>query len=303
MTVAGLSSRDIATTLAGPGLRIRTGPVVTEIHSDLAPVAEGIALHYVGHACENAESFADFRIDIARPERSLRRWARPQAIFHFDGRTPFKPLPLAQAFPMLEWGLNWCVSSHCHQYLIVHAAVVEKTGRALILPAPPGSGKSTLCAGLVNRGWRLLSDELTLIEPATGCIVPLPRPVSLKNESIGVIRQFAPEAILGPTVLDTTKGSVAHMRPNLADVQRAADRVPPGWVVLPRFESGAAARLSPLSRGRAFMLFAENAFNYHVHGRRGFEVLADMIERCGCYEFVYSKLDEAIVIFDELARG
>jgi predicted ATPase len=31
----------------------------------------------------------------------------------------------------------------------------------VILPAPPGSGKSTLCAALVTRGWRLLSDELT----------------------------------------------------------------------------------------------------------------------------------------------
>ena len=36
--------------------------------------------------------------------------------------------------------------------------------RAVILPAPPGSGKSTLCAALVNRGWRLLSDELTLVD-------------------------------------------------------------------------------------------------------------------------------------------
>ncbi len=98
---------------------------------------------------------------------------------------------------MLEWGLNWCVSAHCHQYLIFHAAVIEKSGRALILPAPPGSGKSTLCAGLVNRGWRLLSDELTLIDIASCGVVPLPRPVSLKNASIDVIRAYAPAAAIG----------------------------------------------------------------------------------------------------------
>jgi predicted ATPase len=33
--------------------------------------------------------------------------------------------------------------------------VVERDGHALILPAMPGSGKSTLTAALVQRGWRL----------------------------------------------------------------------------------------------------------------------------------------------------
>lgn len=114
---------------------------------------------------------------------------------------------------MLEWGLNWCVSMHAHHYLIIHAAVVEKNGLAAILPAPPGSGKSTLTAGLVLSGWRLLSDELTLIDRRTGLLHALPRPVSLKNQSIDVIRQFNPEAFINRVSHDTSKGSVAHMRP------------------------------------------------------------------------------------------
>ena len=57
---------------------------------------------------------------------------------------------------------------HAHQYLIIHAAVVEKNGLAAILPAPPGSGKGTLTAGSVLSGWRLLSDELTLIDRLSG---------------------------------------------------------------------------------------------------------------------------------------
>jgi hypothetical protein len=43
--------------------------------------------------------------------------------------------------------------------------VLERGGRALLLPAPSGSGKSTLCAGLAFNGWRLLSDELALLDP------------------------------------------------------------------------------------------------------------------------------------------
>jgi HprK-related kinase A len=265
-------------------------------------VVRGIALHYAEYPTDEDESFADFRVRVGRP-RNLRRWLQPQAYFYFDGHSPFAPLPLDQGFPMLEWGLNWCVSAHCHQYLIFHAAVVEKSGRAMILPAPPGSGKSTLCAGLVNRGWRLLSDELTLVDFASCTVVPLPRPVSLKNASIEVIRAFAPTAAIGPAVHDTTKGSVAHMRAPTDSVRRAPETAAPGWIVLPRYQAGAGARLTPLSKARGLMKMAENAFNYSVHGRRGFELLARFVDSCSCYEFAYGDLADAAAVFDGLAAG
>jgi len=300
LIVADLSDRELEHQLAGPGLLLRTGPVVSRIQSRLPAIVRGIALHYAEYPTAADESFADFRVRVGRP-RNLRRWLRPQAQFFVDGHLPFAPLPLDQAFPMLEWGLNWCVSAYCHQYLIFHAAVVEKSGRALILPAPPGSGKSTLCAGLVNRGWRLLSDELTLIEIASCSVVPLPRPVSLKNASIDVIRAFAPAAAIGPAVHDTTKGSVAHMRASTDSVRRATETARPGWIVLPRYQAGTDARLTALSKARGLMHMADNAFNYSAHGRRGFEILAQFVDQCHCYEFAYGDLDEAAVVFDELA--
>lgn len=302
MIVADLSAQELSQRLAGPGLRLRTGPFVSRIRTRLPVVARGIAVHYAAHPVEDSAGFADFHVQLAAPG-NIRRWLQPQVLFRLDGESPFKPLPANQAFPMMEWGLNWCVSNLCHQYLTIHAAVVEKAGRALLLPAPPGSGKSTLCAGLVNRGWRLLSDELALIDPTSGKLTPLPRPVSLKNESIELIRRFASEAAFTPPVHDTTKGTVAHMRPPAQSVACAGNAVPAGWVVLPRYVAGAPATLTPLARGRALMQLADNAFNYGLHGDRGFQALADLIEASACYEFSYSRLDEAIDIFDGLARS
>ena len=302
MIVGELPRADLAARLNADGLRLRTGPVVTRIRSRLSSVAEGIALHYADYGVEEAEAFADFHVRIASP-RSIRRWFKPQVRFDFDGASPFHPLPADQAFPMLEWGLNWCVSAHCHQYLIVHAASVEKGQRALLLPGAPGSGKSTLCAGLVSRGWRLLSDELTLIDLATGKIVPLPRPISLKNASIDAIRVFAANATLNPPVHDTAKGSVAHMKAPTDSVLRASETARPRWIVLPRFRVGPPARLEPLPRAHAFMYLAEHAFNYDVHGRRGFECLADTVSACDCFEFEYGALGEAVTLFDALTRA
>jgi HprK-related kinase A len=302
LKVRDLSPAQLVGQLAGPGLRLRTGPALIAVRSKLPAVRAGVALHYAEHGVEDAASFADFHISVDRP-RDLRRWFQPQVVFRFDGQSPFTPLPGNQGFPMLEWGMNWCLSSHLHRFLIIHAAVVERRGRALILPAPPGSGKSTLCAGLVWRGWRLLSDELTLIDPATGLVTPVPRPVSLKNASIDVIRAFAPDACFGPVVHETTKGSVAHFRPPADAVQRAADTARPAWVVLPRYVAGAETRLVPISRARAVASLAENAFNYHVHGLRGFETLTALVEPSSAFNFSYSRLDEAVATFDRLAAA
>ena len=284
------------------GLRLRTGPVVTRIRSPLQAIRRGIALHYAQHTVETDQGFADFHVSVERP-RNFRRWVDKQVVFLFDGMQPFAPLPGDQGFPMLEWGLNWCVSSHCHQYLIVHAAVLERGGRALLLPAPSGSGKSTLCAGLVfGGGWRLLSDELALVDPASGRVIPLPRPISLKNESIDVMREFAPAALFGEVVRETVKGRVVHVRPPADGVQRAGQSAMPAWVVLPRYVPGAAAQLQPLSRARAFMTLVDNAFNYNVHGRNGFAAFGDVIDRSDCHDFSYSSLPEAMALFDQLAR-
>ena len=112
--------------------------------------------------------------------------------------------------------MNWCVSIHANEYLKLHAAVVARGGTALIMPGVPGAGKSTLCAALGLNGWRVLSDEHALIPPGTAEVVPLCRPVSLKNESIALIESFSQNAVFGPVSEETHKGTVAHMKADLA---------------------------------------------------------------------------------------
>ena len=284
------------------GTNLRIGPFVVRVQSSIPDVIEGIRLLYADYPQEINSTFVDFHVRLA-PPRSPRRWFRPQVLFFFDGSVPFKPLPLDQAFPLFEWGLNWCVAKHVNQYLILHAGVIEKGGHAVIMAAPPGSGKSTLCAGLVARGWRLLSDELALVSPEDGRLIPLPRPVSLKNDSIDVIRSFAPEVTIGRESADTTKGTVAHMKAPDDSIARADEHARPAWVICPKYEKGVPARLERRSRAQTFMHVIKNAFNYSVLGVRGFQTAAALIDVCDCYDFTYSSLDEAIDVFDALEPG
>jgi hypothetical protein len=299
LNVSALTLPELECQLKNAGIFFQTGSFITHLQTSIPSVAEGIGMLYADYPLVEHADFADFHVSLAYP-RSLRRWFKPQVLFLFDGKPPFKPLPLDQAFPMFEWGLNWCVSSHANHYLIIHAAVVEKGGYAAILPAPPGSGKSTLCAALVNRGWRLLSDELALVRVSDGRIIPLPRPVSLKNESIDIIQSYEPDAVLSRKISDTMKGTVAHMKVPVESVTRAAETAQAAWVIFPKYQADAATRLEALPRARAFMRVADNAFNYSLLGVKGFETMAGLIDASLCYDFTYSVLDEAIEAFAEL---
>ena len=49
------------------------------------------------------------------------------------------------------------------------------------------------------------------------------------------------------------------------------------------------------------MQLSQNAFNYDVHGRQGFELLGRVTDQCDFFEFSYSRLGEAVDIFTRLA--
>jgi HprK-related kinase A len=170
------------------------------------------------------------------------------------------------------------------------------------MPAPPGSGKSTLAAGLMLSGWRLLSDELAIINRSTTELIALARPVSLKNASIDVIRSFSSQAIMGRVVRDTAKGTVTHLRATDDSHRRVAERARPGWIVLPKYVAGARPSLAPMEKGKTFMTIAEGSFNYGLLGEAGFHAMTALVDASDCYQFEYSRLDEAAVLFDQLAE-
>lgn len=302
MKISEVPLAELARLLRCGDLVLRLTPFVARVASDVPSLVQDIALMYADFDICPPDVFADFHIQVKR-DSGIRRWIKPQARFSFDGQPSFTGLPIAQAFAMLEWGLNWCVAAHSHQYLVIHAAVIEKDGKAAVLPAPPGSGKSTLCASLVMKGWRLLSDELALYDLESGLIYGMARPISLKNKSIDIIKRFAPDAVMTAPVPNTTKGTIALLRPPASSVMRVSEPVKANWIVLPRYAHDSPPVLAPYSRARTFMLIAEQSFNYDIQGQRGFDAAGSLIDSTQCFQFTYSSLDDAEQVFDRLLEG
>ena len=300
MRVGDLRLSELESRLAGGGLAVRFGPFNIRIESNLSAVAAHAHSLYLPYPLAEADAIADFHVQMVKP-RGLRRWLRPQSRFFMDGRSPFAPCKIEHAFPSLEWGINWCVATRAHHLLMLHAGAVEREGAAMLFPAWPGHGKSTLCAALVHSGWRLLSDEFGLLRPADGMLLPMPRLIPLKNESIGVIRRFRPQAFIGPSFHGTRKGTVAHVRPPEDSVLRSQEPARPRWLVFPRWAAGSPLALTSVPKSQAFLRAATNSFNYEVLDEAAFNLVAGMVRDCACYSLVYSDLDEAVATLGALA--
>ncbi|HKJ73110.1 MAG TPA: HprK-related kinase A, partial [Alphaproteobacteria bacterium] len=209
------------------------------------------------------------------------------------------PLPADLSLLMLETAMNWCVASRIRNMLILHSAVVEKNGDAVILPGESGSGKSTLAAALVSRGWRLLSDEFALIRLSDGMLVPYPRPISLKNESIPRMRELFPEGVFVGPFAGTPKGTISYLAAPRGSVENDQALARPRAVVFPTYSKDSALETDEWPKAAGLGRLSLFSVNYTLLGQPGFEALARLVDRCVLKAAVYSSLDDAIGFVEE----
>jgi HprK-related kinase A len=300
--VSDLERKQLRHALVTGRFRLQVGALVFRIASRVPEFMPAFTQLYAHYPCDPDGGEFDFDVSVDAPS-IMRRWFRRNATFRFSGDEPFLPMTADHAHALFEWGTNWVVGAYGHQYLILHSAVLERDGRGAMFVAVSGGGKSTLAAELALSGWRLLSDEMALVDGPDPLLVPHPRPVSLKNQSIGVIRSRHPGAVMGPPAIDTHKGTIAHLRAPDDAVERATEAVRPAIIVFPKWSPTAALRVTEVGQGNAAMRLIEQSFNYPVLGPAGFERLSALVRAAPAWEVEYSSLDDAKRVLNELLTG
>lgn len=300
VALGSLAPQTFEDRLSGEGLGVRFGPFDVRLRVRVPRLVGPLYKLYRDYPLLDHDRLFSCHLELAE-RRSLRPGAGRRVRLTVDGRQPHEDMPATQGLAVLEWGLNLVIALRFNRFLMLHSAVLERNGGALLLPAAPGHGKSTLCAALAHSGWRFFSDEFGLLRAGSTQLVPVPRLMPLKNESIAIMRAFAPEAEIGPEIPGTIKGTVAHVRPPGLSIKGADREAPARWVVFPRWRADARLSLAPVAPAEAFMLLATNAFNYEVLGERGFETVRAVVNSVSCFRLEYSKLDEAVALLGRLA--
>ncbi len=236
------------------------------------------------------------RLFAARP---WRRFLRPAVMIGGDFVLPeAAPLPLAQGLLAAEMGMNLQMALGQRRYLLLHASVVERDGRALVMTGISGAGKSTLAALLGARGWRLMGDEFALLDPETGLIHAFPRLISLKNEAIGVAERAVAGGRFGPLLAGTPKGDIRHLVPNGAAIAAMDASAMPAVLLFPRFGFAAAER--DVAPSEVFVRLTQASTNYVTLGERGFDALTRFVKTVPARAIDYPDTESAIAQVEAL---
>lgn len=235
----------------------------------------------------------------AASDLGLRKYIRPQARFFCDLREPFKPMSVNKAYAMLEWGLNWVIAANEVNYVIIHSAVLARDGKAILFPAPPGSGKSTLTSFLAFNGWQLLSDEMAIIVPNSRTVLPFVRPICLKNSSIDLAKAWFPHGVFSSIAKDTHKGDVIHLSPPVQSWQLRKSSAEIVGIVFPNYDADKKLEIYQLNKLEAFQQLTDNAFNYSISGISGFNTLTKIIDNSATFEIHHNDLHEVKAFLEE----
>jgi HprK-related kinase A len=298
---AGLNRQD----LGGAGLRFACGPYTISLGIEpKAARGEFLNLYREYPVVEaSSGSIVDFYLKVASPTFA-RRYYHPHVLpYTGGGYNPFAPLPVDLTLVTVEMGLNWQSATLTPKHLIFHAGVVERGGRAIIMPGASGIGKSTLSSGLAYDGWRLFSDEFGFLDYAQDQLIPYPRPVSLKNQSAAVMQAVVPADRFSRAYHNTPKGTITYLLPPSESIQRMAEPAKPALLIFPTFERDARPQIEKVSKAEAFILLRNCSVNAQWLGLPAYEALTRIVEGCEAYRIIYSSLDMAKALVAQLTEG
>lgn len=302
--LASLTDRELDDRLASGGAQLEIGPFTINVSLGFKNIRDDFINIYRSYPYYQDPVILDNYIKIYG--RNLyRTHIKPQAFVDVGMNDDFIPLPASMGMVSLEMGLNWQVASACKQYLMFHAGVVAKDGVGLIMPAMSGSGKSTLAAGLSYKGWQLHSDEFGLLDLQTDELVPYPRAVSLKNESIAVMKEWVgrenenPFSHFTPEFEGTPKGTICYLRPPEHSIAQMHKRTRANVVILPIFDATAKPEIRPITKTMAFFRLVMSSANYSDIGVDAFHSISKIIENSAVCEIIYPSLDDAVKLVED----
>ncbi|MCF6290401.1 MAG: PqqD family peptide modification chaperone [Desulfobacterales bacterium] len=220
-----------------------------------------------------------------------------------DRRLLFEKVPTERVLPCL---FSLAFAGYCDAFanrLLLHAAVLAKGERAIIFPATAGSGKTTLAAVLVMRGWRFYSDELAGLSVEKLTVAPFALPMSIKSGSVSQLAPYYP-GLQSAEVHQRADGKeVRYLVPPLDRIAGPGAEAMIEAVVFPRIKRPSPTGLVELGKAEALMRLAETCSSDRDLIPGDIEAMIRVVEQCACLELVFSDPEEAAGLLENSLTG
>jgi hypothetical protein len=182
--------------------------------------------------------------------------------------------------------------------LAAHAAAVARGDRVLLLPGDAGTGKSTLAAALIARGFAFLGDDTVLLEDDLR-VRGLPFALAVKAGAWDLLKPYHPSLFALPVDRRPDGRVVRYLRPGaIADAA-----LPARWMIFPNWDQAVGQGLQRLSRIEALKRFLPGCYaSARRLGAADMAQLITWIEGIECYTLDSSDLAGAVRLIEQSCR-
>ena len=164
----------------------------------------------------------------------------------------------------------------------LHAAAIILEGRACLLTAESGGGKSTTAWGMLHHGFEYLTDELSPVDIRSMRVFPYPHAIGLKRRP--------PDSYpLPPSVLDL--GRTIHIPVNALPCRTVSEPCPLAAVFVLKYRPDLAApEVRAVGPAEAAARIYANALNALAHDDHGLDAAARIAEQVPCFSVLSAGL-------------
>jgi hypothetical protein len=255
----------------------------------------------IGHLACNDTAPPTVIIDV-KSEFWTTSWNTGQLAsnIYCDGKPDCRAIRLSSVGPMVK-SVLWTIAVNSHDFLLdLHAGVVGEDGRCILLPAAPGSGKSSLTSALAHSGLGYYSDEVALVERGSFGVVPVPLAICVKNTGWDLMARYYPQLPDLPTHRRGDDKLVRYVPPPAQAIQNEAAQV--SHIFFPLYSKDEPTRLTPLTRSAALARLMDQCLAFRMRlDPASVKQLVRWIEGIDCYALPFSSLDEAVKLVRDVA--
>lgn len=299
-SLASYSKADVRTALRHGTFTLHLGPFSHIISGTGGALVDFLMDTYRDNRVEMTPSdVTDVQLSIEAPN-IVRRFVRRQITPNPGFKVPAVPLPISMSALAHEMGLNLSVALKCCRFVNVHAGVVADDEGAIVMSAASGAGKSTLTAALLQYGYRLFSDEFALIGLDKPLLHPYPRPISLKQETIPVVREMVGDNWISKVVRGSPKGDIAYYRARESDLMRDQEPAAAKLILFPNFEKGVQPVAQQLNPAEAIMRLVPASTNYSLLGEPAFHAITGLLKNTRAYEISYGSTTDSLRLVEQI---
>jgi hypothetical protein len=263
---------------------------------------------YFSSAAEEAQvhpALAHLEVNPARSDVVLEVLNTEDGYVLVDGIAPFAFCRnLERITPRLKTQLLQTAVQR-HSYLLeIHAGVISNGEKCLLLPAAPGSGKTTLTAGLAAAGFQYFSDEIAILEEPDLEVRPVPISLSIKSGALECLTPLFPQLRESAKHTREDVETVTYLNPPEASLSYGPNSTcPVGWIVFPQYSEGGTTELRAMGKAEALTRLMKEVLAVGTSlDKRLVRKLVLWIQGVECYELPNSSLSDAIQLITALLK-